>query len=63
MANKIGDESCRSKFDKPSSDFGSFLVTYLITTVTNNQLTHNLKNSLLCSKIGLIDYVPRFALL
>ena len=26
MAKKIGDKSCKSNFDKRSSDFGSFLV-------------------------------------
>ena len=28
MVKKIGDKSCQSNFDKRSSDFGSFLVTY-----------------------------------
>ena len=38
MAKKIGDKSCQSNFDKRSSDFGSFLVTYLITTVQKETL-------------------------
>ena len=33
MAKQIGDKSCPSNFDKRSSDFGSFLFTYLNTTV------------------------------
>ena len=29
---KIGDKSCQSKSDKLASDFGSFFLSYLITT-------------------------------
>ena len=35
MAKKIGDKSCKSNFDKGSSDFGSFSL-YLISTVVRN---------------------------
>ena len=52
---------CQSKFGKQMKtlDFGSFLVTYLITNVTNNlknSQIHNQKNSLLCSKILDLQY-------
>ena len=33
VTKKIGDKSCQSNFDTRASDFGSFLVKYLITTV------------------------------
>ena len=33
VVKKIGDKSYQSNFDKRLSDFGSFLVTYLITTL------------------------------
>ena len=32
--SKNGDKSCQSNFDKKLSGFGSFLISYLITTVT-----------------------------
>ena len=37
MATKIGDKSHQSNIDKWSSDFGSFSVKYLITTVLKSQ--------------------------
>ena len=33
MVKKIGEKSFHSNFDKLSSDFGSFLVIYVITVV------------------------------
>ena len=30
MVKKIGDKSCQSNSDKGASDFGSFLVIYLL---------------------------------
>ena len=39
MTKKIGDKSCQSNFDTRASDFGSFLFSYLITTVTESILT------------------------
>ena len=38
MAIKIGDKSCQSNFDTRASDFGSFLLSYLITTVSKYAL-------------------------
>ena len=35
---KIGDKSCQLNFDKRLSDFASFLLSYLITTVKNTVL-------------------------
>ena len=37
MAKEIGDKSCQSNFDKQSSGFGSFLISYLITTVNKSE--------------------------
>ena len=52
-AKKIGDNPCQSNFDKRSSNFSSFSVTYLIVVSKEYIETKNLWNQILTLKCDL----------